>query len=99
MSGVDVLAVMDADARGVALLSDELYDAGKNKLAETWSDHLTSHDEARAAVAELIEAAQALPTVRGAQVITFEGADYVLLAPEDHETLCSALARVTGAQA
>lgn len=55
-------------------------------------------DDAFAAVAELIEAVKALPTPRGAQVITFEGADYVLLAPEDHEALCNALARVTGAQ-
>ena len=58
MSGpVDVLAVMDADGRAVALLSDEYYDAGKSNLAEEWSDHLSVHDEARAAVAELIEAA------------------------------------------
>lgn len=52
---VDVLAVMDADGRAVALLSDEYYDAGKSNLAEKWSDHLSVHDEARAAVAELIE--------------------------------------------
>lgn len=59
---VDVLAVMDLDRRAVALLSDEYYDAGKFNLAEKWSDHLSAHDEARAAVAKLIEkSAAALP--------------------------------------
>lgn len=57
MSGpVDVLAVMDTNARAIALLSDEFYNQGKTRIAESWSHHLVAHDKARAAVAELIGA-------------------------------------------
>jgi hypothetical protein len=51
MSGLDVLAVMDADGRAVALLRDLTV----NRVKEGWEAHLPAHDEARAAVAELIE--------------------------------------------
>lgn len=55
--GVDVLAVMDADGRAVALAADEM----KTQIArDSWQAHLGKHDEARAVVAELIEAATAV---------------------------------------
>ena len=50
---VDVLAVMDADGRAVACVIDECKSWDR---AQKWKDHLTWHDEARAAVAELLEA-------------------------------------------
>lgn len=90
-AAVDVLAVMDADGRAVALLSDEYYDAGKSNLAEKWSDHLSVHDEARAAVAELIDAASHLRETR-----TYKGtAD----AEDRRARLDAALARVKGGAA
>lgn len=54
--------------------------------------------EARAAVADLIEAADDLPTLQGAQHITLDGWGYVLVAPEDLEFLRAALARCLPAE-
>lgn len=54
MSGpVDVLAVMDADGRAVALVADGCDPVGLRR--KQWESHLKRHDEARAAVAELVE--------------------------------------------
>ncbi len=102
MSGVDVLAVMDeyvescahCDGKGQLPVGEPYCDNGPTIDLEPCAE-CAEIRHARAAVADLFEAVQALPTPRGAQVITFEGADYVLLAPEDHEALCNALGRGT----
>lgn len=58
MSGpVDVLAVMDTDGRAVALYADTCSEGGLRK--KQWQAHLAKHDEARAAVAELMASADA----------------------------------------
>lgn len=51
---VDVLAVMDTDGRAIAALIDSCSPGSLRQ--KQWDAHLVRHDEARAAVAELIEA-------------------------------------------
>ena len=60
MTAADVLAVMDADGRAVACVIDECKSWDR---AQKWKDHLTWHDEARAAVAELLDKADSLLTL------------------------------------
>lgn len=58
---IDVLAVMDTDGRAVALVADGCVGLRKKQ----WERHLVIHDEARAAVAELIEAADGVDATHG----------------------------------
>lgn len=72
---LNVLAVMDADGRAVACVIDS---CSPGTLREKqWARHALLHDAARAAVAELIEAAHAAkraflmgqPEVRGTDTV------------------------------
>ena len=89
MNGVDVLAVMD--------LAIPMVESSMRFSTDDGVSLAASLGEARAAVAELIGACNALPSQRGAQVITFEGCDYVLISPDDFDNLHAALGRVGGA--
>jgi hypothetical protein len=48
---IDVLAVMDTDGRAVATVADGCLGLRRQQ----WESHLVIHDEARAAVAEMIQ--------------------------------------------
>jgi hypothetical protein len=50
-----ILGVMDADSRAISITIDDCRSWDRR---QGWLDHLADHDMARAAVEELIEAAQ-----------------------------------------
>lgn len=91
---VDVLAVMDVDGRAIACVIDACSPGTLRQ--RQWKAHLPIHDAARAAVAELIEAAEeASATLGHAYHTTLTGqlAEYAHTA---YQRLDSALARVQG---
>lgn len=90
MSGVEVLAVMDADARAVACVIDECLSPAREA---SWRAHLAEHDKARAAVAELIEADKEYDAAYHSEADT----DGMLRREEARVRRAAALARATGA--
>lgn len=91
MSTTDVREAMNDYARACVEANTEALRAEVAELEEA-NRQLHAHGEMLyARVTEMIEAGKALPAPRFAQVITFEGSDYVLVSPDDFDALHAAL--------